>query len=152
MKEYKKARSFLKKKKRHLYSFPKSCCSVTKLWPTFWDTMDCSMPGFPVHHYIPEFTQTHVHWVGDAIQPSHPVTPFSSCPQSFPASGSFPMKNYPGKTVEMCSGQRERQVQRSWIRKAFDKVRTVARVQEPGRNEPEMNWRCRQKPSPAEWN
>ena len=53
--------------------------------------MDCSTPGFPVLHYLPEFAQTHVHWVGDAIQPSHPVFPFSSCPQSFPASGSFPM-------------------------------------------------------------
>ena len=43
---------------------------------------DCSMPGLPVHHQLPEFTQTHVHWVGDAIQPSHPspplVIPFSS--------------------------------------------------------------------------
>ena len=45
-------------------------------------------PGLPVHHQLPEFTQTHVHPVGDAIQSSHP---FSSCPQSFPASGSFPM-------------------------------------------------------------
>ena len=36
--------------------------------------MDCSMPGFPVHHQLPEFTQTHVHWVGDAIQPSHPLS------------------------------------------------------------------------------
>ena len=35
--------------------------------------MDCSTPGFPVHHQLPEFTQTHVHWVGDAIQPSHPL-------------------------------------------------------------------------------
>ena len=40
---------------------------------------------------LPESTQTHVHWVSDAIQPSHPVVPFSSCPQSAPASGSFPM-------------------------------------------------------------
>ena len=40
---------------------------------------------------LPEFTQTHVHRVRDAIQPSHPVIPFSSCPQSFPASESFPM-------------------------------------------------------------
>ena len=40
------------------------------LWP-----MDCSMPGLPVHHQLPEFTQTHVHWVGDAIQPSHPLSP-----------------------------------------------------------------------------
>ena len=50
-----------------------------------------SMPGFLVHHCLPELTQTHVHWVGDAIQPSHPLlSPVSSCPHSFPASGSFP--------------------------------------------------------------
>ena len=45
-----------------------------------------SLPGLPVHHQLPEFTQSHVHQVGDAIQPSHPVIPFSSCPQSLPAS------------------------------------------------------------------
>ena len=44
--------------------------------------MDCSMPGFPVHHQLPELTQTHIHQVGDAIQPSPPV-PFSSCLPSF---------------------------------------------------------------------
>ena len=53
--------------------------------------MDCSTPGLHVHHQLPEFTQTHLHWVGDAIQPSHPVVPFSSCPQSLPASEPFPM-------------------------------------------------------------
>ena len=53
--------------------------------------MDCSTPGFPVHHYLPEFAQTHVHWVSDNIQPIHPLSLFSSCPQSFPASKSFPM-------------------------------------------------------------
>ena len=53
--------------------------------------MDCSTPGFPVLHHLPELAQIHVHWVSDAIQPSHPVCPFSSCPQSFPASGSFPV-------------------------------------------------------------
>ena len=55
--------------------------------------MDCSKPGFLVLHYLPEFAQTQIHWVNDAIQPSHSfsVTPFSSCPQSFPASGSFPL-------------------------------------------------------------
>ena len=47
--------------------------------------MDCSRPGFPVHHQLPELTQTHVHRVGDSIQPS--VVPFSSCLQSFPALG-----------------------------------------------------------------
>ena len=54
--------------------------------------MDCSMPGFPVFHYLPKFDQIHVHQVSDAIQPSHPVSPLSSCPQPFPASRSFPMK------------------------------------------------------------
>ena len=53
--------------------------------------MNHSMPGLPVHHQLLEFSQTHVHRVGDAIQPSHPVIPFSSCPQSLPASESFPM-------------------------------------------------------------
>ena len=54
------------------------------------NSMDCSIPGFPVHHQLLELAQIHVHPVGDAIQPSHPsVIPFSSCLQSFPASGSF---------------------------------------------------------------
>ena len=53
--------------------------------------MDCSMPGFPVLHYVPEFAQTHVHWVSDASQPSSSVAHFSSYPQSFPASRSFPV-------------------------------------------------------------
>ena len=48
----------------------------------------------PVHHQLLEFTQTHVHQVEDAIQPSHPVVPFSSWPQSLPASGSFPMSQH----------------------------------------------------------
>ena len=45
--------------------------SVQSLSPTLCDPKDCSMPGLPVHHQLPEFTQTHVHRVGDAIQPSH---------------------------------------------------------------------------------
>ena len=48
---------------------------VSQSCPTLWDPMDCSMPGLPVHHQLPEFTQTHVHWIGDAIQPSHPCRP-----------------------------------------------------------------------------
>ena len=47
--------------------------SVTQLCPTLCDPMNCSMPGLPVHHQLPEFTQTNVHRVGDAIQPSHPL-------------------------------------------------------------------------------
>ena len=65
--------------------------SVAQSCPTLCDPMYHSMSGLPVHHQLPESTQTHVHCVSDAIQPSHPVVPFSSCPQSFPASGSFPM-------------------------------------------------------------
>ena len=66
--------------------------SVTQSCPTFCEPMNLSTPGLTVHHQLPEFTQTHVHRVGDAIQPSHPlVISFSSCPQSFPASGSFQM-------------------------------------------------------------
>ena len=49
------------------------CCSVSKSSPTLCNPMDCSTPGFPVLHYLPEFAQTHVHWVGDAIYPSHPL-------------------------------------------------------------------------------
>ena len=48
-----------------------SCCSVTQLCLTLCDPVDCSTPGFPVHHQLSEPTQTHVHHIGDAIQPSH---------------------------------------------------------------------------------
>ena len=50
--------------------------------------------GLPVHHQLPEFTQTHVHWVSDAIQPSCPLSSPFSYLQSFPASGSFPMSQF----------------------------------------------------------
>ena len=48
---------------------------VTQLCPSFCDPMNRSTPGLPVHYQLPEFTQTHVHWVGDAIQLSHPLSP-----------------------------------------------------------------------------
>ena len=64
--------------------------SFSRVW--LCDPMDCRTPGFPAHHQLLELAQTHVHWVGDAIQPSHPLTPpFSSWLQSSPASGSFHM-------------------------------------------------------------
>ena len=74
--------------------------SVAQSCPTLCDPMNRSTPGLPVHHQLTEFTQTHIHQVGDDIHPSsrwrHPaisssVVPFSSCPQSLPASESFPM-------------------------------------------------------------
>ena len=68
------------------------CCLESKSCPTLCNRMDCSTPGFLIPHSLPEFAQTHVHWVSDAIQPSHPLSPpVSSCPQFSQASGSFPM-------------------------------------------------------------
>ena len=54
--------------------------SVAQSCPTLCDPMNCSMPSLPVHHQLPEFTQTHVHRVGDAIQPSHPLSSRSPPP------------------------------------------------------------------------
>ena len=48
--------------------------SVTQSCPTLCNPTDCSMPGLSVHHQLPEFAQTHVHWISDAIQPSHPLS------------------------------------------------------------------------------
>ena len=57
-----------------LCSVGKTCwCSVSQLCPTLCNPMECSTPTFPVLHDLPEFAQTLVHWVGDAIQPSHPL-------------------------------------------------------------------------------
>ena len=67
--------------------------SLTQSCPTLCDPMDCSTPGFPVHHQLLELTQTHVHHVGDAIQPSHPLS--SPSPPTFNLSQhqdlSFPL-------------------------------------------------------------
>ena len=69
--------------------------SVAQSCPTLCDPMNCSTPGLPVHHHLLEFTQAHIHWVSDAIQPSHPLSsPFPPAPnpsqyQSFPMSQLF---------------------------------------------------------------
>ena len=66
--------------------------SVAHSCPTLCDPTNSSTSGLPVHHQLPEFTQTHVHRVSDANPAiSSSVIPFSSCPQSLPASESFPM-------------------------------------------------------------
>ena len=59
-------------KVRPIYSYSYSSVAQSCLTPC--DPINCSMPGLPVHHQLPESTQTHVHWVGDAIQPSHPLS------------------------------------------------------------------------------
>ena len=57
-----------------LISLPFQFSSVTQWCPTLCDAMNRSTPGLPVHHQLPEFTQTHSHWVSDAIQPSQPLS------------------------------------------------------------------------------
>ena len=63
--------------------------SVTQSCLLLCDPMDCSTPGLPVHHQLPEFTQTQVHWVGDVIQPSHPLHPLLLLPPIFPSMRVF---------------------------------------------------------------
>ena len=70
-----------------LHQWKRWCyCSVAQSCLTLCDPVNCSAPGLSVHHQLPEFTRTHV-WYHPAISSS--VVPFSSCPQSFPASQSF---------------------------------------------------------------
>ena len=74
-------------KKNYLYLFSwcndssQSVSSVAQSCSTLCDPMDCSTPGLPVHHQLPELAQIHVHWVGDAIQSSHPLS--SPSPPTF---------------------------------------------------------------------
>ena len=80
-----------------------SCCSVAKSCLTLCDPMDCSTPGFPVLHHLLEFAQTHVHGVGDAIQPSHPL--------SSPSSPAFSLSQYQVLFQWVCSSH---QVPKYW--------------------------------------
>ena len=68
----------------HAYQFSSGAQSC----PTLCDPMDCSTTGLPVHHQLLEFTQTHVHWVGDTIQPSHPL--------SYPSPPTFNLSQHRG--------------------------------------------------------
>ena len=63
--------------------------SVAQSCPTLCDLMDCSTPGFPVRHRLPELAQTHVHRVSDAIQPSHPLVPLLLLPSILPSIRVF---------------------------------------------------------------
>ena len=63
--------------------------SVTQSCLTLWDPMNCSTPGLPVHHHLPEFTQTYVHRVSDAIQPSHPLSSLFLLPSTPPSIRVF---------------------------------------------------------------
>ena len=68
----------------------KSCyCSVAKLCMTLCDPINCSMLDFSVLHYLLEFAQIHIHWVGDVIEPSHPLSPLLLLPSTFPSIRVF---------------------------------------------------------------
>ena len=70
------------------------CCSVAEYCLTLWDPMDCSTPGFPVLHYLPELAQIHVRWGSDAIQPSHPCHTLFLLPSIFLSIGIFSMSQF----------------------------------------------------------
>ena len=73
--------------------------SVAQLCPTLCNPMDCSMPGFLVYHQLLELDQTHVHWVGDAIQPSHPLS--SPCPPAFNLSQNHGLFQWVGSSHQV---------------------------------------------------
>ena len=73
----------------YVYIYRYICgCSVTKSCPTICDLTNCNTPGLPLLHYLPEFAQTHVHWVAEAMQPSHPLLP--------PSLPAFPLSEHQG--------------------------------------------------------
>ena len=72
-----------------------SISSVGQSCPTLCNPMDCSTPGFPVHHQLPELAQTHVHRISDAIQPSHPL--------SFPSPSAFNLSQHQDLFQEVSS-------------------------------------------------
>ena len=65
------------------------CCLVAQSCLTFCNSMGCSIPGFPVLHHLPELAQTHVHWVNDTNQPSHPLLPVLLLPSILPSISVF---------------------------------------------------------------
>ena len=84
--------------------------SVTQSCPTLCDPMNHNMPGLPVHHQLQEFTQTHVHWVGDAIQPSHPLSsPSLPAPNPSQHQGLFPWVNFLHEVAKVLEFQLQHQ-------------------------------------------
>ena len=84
--------------------------SVTQSCPTLCNPMNCSKPGLPVHHQLPEFTQTHVHQVGDAIQPSHPLlSPSPPAPNPSQHQSLFPWVNSSHEVAKVLEFQLQHQ-------------------------------------------
>ena len=84
--------------------------SVAQSCPTLWDPMNCSTPGLPVHHQLPQFTQTHAHWVGDAIQPSHLLSsPFPPASNPSQHQGLFQWVNSSHEVAKVLEFQLQHQ-------------------------------------------
>ena len=84
--------------------------SVAQSCPILCDPMNCSMPGLPVHHQRPELTQTHVHWVSDAIQPSHPLSsPSPPAPNPSQHQGLFQWVNFLHEVAKVLEFQLQHQ-------------------------------------------
>ena len=84
--------------------------SVTQSCPTLCDPMNHSMPGLPVHQQLPEFTQTHVHWVGNAVQPSHPLSsPSPPAPNSSQYQSIFQWVNSSHEVAKVLEFQLQHQ-------------------------------------------
>ena len=87
-----------------------SVSSVAQSCLTFFDPMNCSTPGLPVHHQLPEFTQTHVHRVSDATQPSHPLSsPSPPTPNSSKHQGLFQWVNSSHEVAKVLEFQLQHQ-------------------------------------------
>ena len=84
--------------------------SVAQLCLTLCDPMNCSTPDLPVHHQFPEFTQTHAHWVGNAIQPSHPLSsPSPPVPNPSQHQGLFQWVNFLSEVAKVLDFQLQHQ-------------------------------------------
>ena len=81
----------LHSREREHFDGPFHCCSITQSCLTLCNPMNCTTPGFPVLHCLLELAQTHVHWIGDAIQPSYPLSPASPPALNLSQHRSFPM-------------------------------------------------------------
>ena len=96
------------------------CFLVAHSYPTLCDPMDCSMPGLPVYHEVLEFTQTHVHWVGDAIQLSHPLSSPSS---------AFSLSQHQGLFQWVSSSHQVAKVEHHlWVIIVYNKSRKVRSI------------------------
>ena len=94
---------------------------VTQSCPTLCEPMDCSTPGLSVHYQVPEFTQTHVHRVGDAIQPSHPLlSPFPPAPRLLLLPSGFIRTGIFHSLVKV---QVDKKSKWSWVRHGRRKLR-----------------------------